>query len=161
MMPFVTNLPGLKMNHSCCGFHLCRIATRAESQLITFLLESRGPFVLSSAECVMEKGARQAAAGQLGIAWQSERWALGREEGEGARGKSSSYRFIKKSKLPLITQLLTYFPAFSDGSADTLVSLQGTTWAPGDMGLSALNSSLLWNSAFKKFLSVRVTFWLP
>lgn len=68
MMPFVTNLPGLKMNRGCCGFHLCRIATRAESQLITFSLESRGPFVLSSAECVMEKGARQAAAGQLGIA---------------------------------------------------------------------------------------------
>lgn len=56
MMLFVTNLPGLKMNCSCCGFHLCRIATRAESQLITFSLKSRGPFVRSSAECVMEKG---------------------------------------------------------------------------------------------------------
>lgn len=68
MMPFVTNLAGLKMNCSCCSFHLCRIATRAESQLITFSPESGGPFVPSSAECVMEKGARQAAAGQLGIA---------------------------------------------------------------------------------------------
>lgn len=68
MMPFVANLPGLKMNCSCRAFHLCRIATRAESQLITFSLESRGPFILGSAECVMEKGWRQAAAGQLGIA---------------------------------------------------------------------------------------------
>lgn len=35
---------------------------------------------------------------------------------------------LKKSKMPLITQLLIYFPAFSpsNGSADTLVSLQGT-----------------------------------
>lgn len=36
---------------------------------------------------------------------------------------------FKKSKMPLITQLLTYFLTFSpsDGSADTFVSLQGTT----------------------------------
>lgn len=55
MMPFIANFPGLKMNCGHCSFNLCRIATRAESQLITFSLESGGLFILRSVKCVMEK----------------------------------------------------------------------------------------------------------
>lgn len=71
-LPLTTNPPGLGMNCSCCGFHLCRIATRVESQLITSRWNP-GPFRPRLSRVCNGKGARQAAAGQQGIARQSER----------------------------------------------------------------------------------------
>lgn len=122
MMPFMSNLPGLEMNCGCCSFYLCRIATRVESQLITFSLESRGPFVPGSAMCVMgrERGRLRLASGEL-----HDRV---KDELEDRRGRASGeiLQVHLKSKRPLISQLLAHFPSFgtSDGSMDTS---EGTT----------------------------------
>lgn len=122
MMPFASNLPGLEMNCGCCGFHLCRIATRVESQLITFSLESGSPFVPGSAMCVMgrERGRLRLASGEL-----HDRV---KDELEDRRGRvpGEILQVHLKSKRPLITQLLAHFPSFSTSDSSTDTS-KGTT----------------------------------